>query len=75
VHHPVRHLRWDPELEEFQHQCRTCREWWPLSLEHWQPAHGLGRCRACWMAYYREINRVGFDARRSAARAARRSAA
>lgn len=47
-------VRWDADLEEFQKRCDSCAStgrgpiYWPLTLEFWEPKHGMTRCRACW---------------------------
>ena len=33
--------------DEFQGQCETCRDWWPITQEFWYPRWGMRRCRAC----------------------------
>jgi hypothetical protein len=33
--------------EEFEMRCEKCGEWWPLTLEFWDPLHGVNRCTAC----------------------------
>lgn len=48
-------VRYDRDLEEFQMRCGDCSRrglnaYWPMTLEFWEPKHGLTRCRACWKA-------------------------
>ena len=31
----------------FEYRCPSCREWWALTLESWDPRHGMQKCRAC----------------------------
>lgn len=67
-HQPVRYR----EDTGFEYRCPTCEQWWPLTLEHWQPANGMARCRACWRAYHAALERGrGHD---DAVRAAKREA-
>jgi flagellar motility protein MotE (MotC chaperone) len=47
-----RGVRYDPDLGEFQMRCGDCsrrseRAFWPLTLEFWEPKHGMNRCKAC----------------------------
>lgn len=53
-----RGVRWRDE--DFEMRCDDCARrsdaagmYWPLTLEFWNPALGLSRCRACWRAYSR----------------------
>jgi hypothetical protein len=41
-------------------RCESCavlhgERYWPLTLEFWDPRHGMSRCRACWVAYARRL--------------------
>lgn len=38
---------------EWELRCRTCGDWWPLTLEFYNPRHGTARCKACWREYQR----------------------
>lgn len=51
VPYRYRGLRWSPEMG-FEARCDSCAErgvsaYWPITLEFWNPVHGLRRCRAC----------------------------
>jgi hypothetical protein len=61
-------VRYDRELGEFLLRCDDCSmekagpRFWPLTLEFWQPAQGLRRCRAC-LAVRRSVrDRARFSA-------------
>ena len=45
-------------LGEWEMRCENCGEWWPIDLAHWQPNHGLARCRECRLEWYR-VRRAG----------------
>jgi hypothetical protein len=34
-------------------RCRTCGDWWPLTLDFYEPRHGTARCKACWREHHR----------------------
>lgn len=38
---------------EWELRCRTCGDWWPLTLDFYTPRHGTARCKACWREYQR----------------------
>jgi hypothetical protein len=42
----VNGVRWREETG-FEGRCDYCRDWWPLTLEFWQPRWSMARCRAC----------------------------
>lgn len=67
-------IRW-PKDSEPTLQCQQCFEFWPLSLEFWEPSH-LRRCRACARARRRDYTRAYMRERRKdpAYRAAERVA-
>lgn len=52
---PVKPPRW--REDGWQLQCRTCGDWWPLTVEFYDPKHGTARCRACWAEYQRQYQR------------------
>lgn len=37
--------------DTFEGRCDYCKEWWPLTFEHWPKSSGLRRCRACKAIY------------------------
>lgn len=58
----VRGVRYDREMGEWLLRCDHCAAehkgsaYWPLTLDFWDPAHGMSRCRACWHTYQRRID-------------------
>lgn len=57
----VRGVRWNGM--DFEMRCDACASnssttiYWPLTLEFWNPTHGLRRCRACLMVDDRKRHR------------------
>ena len=46
----------------FEMRCDDCvrrndgNGWfWPLTTEFWNVKHGMSRCRACWLVYWRKV--------------------
>jgi hypothetical protein len=35
-------------------ECPSGTRYWPLTPEFWDVYHGLNRCRACWLSYWRK---------------------
>ncbi len=61
-------VRFDPDLREFQAQCKQCakegrRSYWPLVEEMWVPRLGLQKCRACHNTARRLARRAKMDAK------------
>jgi hypothetical protein len=48
----VRDFRYRSDVG-FERRCDICHDWWPVSLEFWNPKW-LSRCRACALAWRRE---------------------
>ena len=49
-----RGVRW--REGEFEMRCDSCpngARYWPLTPEFWNVKHGLSRCAACWLVYWR----------------------
>jgi len=50
-----RGVRWREDT--FEMRCDVCpsggTRYWPLTPEFWNVVHGLSRCRACWLVYWR----------------------
>lgn len=49
-----RGVRWREDI--FEMRCDACpsgSRYWPLTQEFWNIRHGLSRCAACWLVYWR----------------------
>lgn len=49
-----RGVRW--REDGFEMRCDACpsgARYWPLTPEFWNVKHGLSRCAACWLVYWR----------------------
>lgn len=43
-------------------QCPECSEYLPLDAEFWEPKRGMTRCRGCWRANDRAVQRARYRA-------------
>lgn len=50
-----RGVRWRADVG-FEMRCDVCpngARYWPITEEYWNVKHGLSRCAACWLTYWR----------------------
>lgn len=47
AHHKDSRVRFSEDTLCFEMLCMVCGEYWPLTLEFWEPPRGLWRCKAC----------------------------
>ena len=68
-------VRYDRREDVWMMRCDSCvsagqtQGWWALSLDHWDPASGLQKCRACLNIAKRMRRRQTVEERRAKQRA------